>query len=319
MTLLGSVACGLLSCYHKWRQKSVLQVRIYWQWLEYTQRRAGVSRPLLLLNLDETSVKSAIPPPVGVVAESTPISVTKADWRGSSTLIAVVCSCPSMQELMPSFLICNKRRVSFAGLAVIQRMCPNNFIVWRTDSAWNTASGMIRILQKLSHQLAPFVQYCQPVLTLDAAPCHTALRVLEHARKLNIKLVFIPAHCTPLLQVLDVFIFKDLKAWLQREFQQSRSLRAGGFVTTLDWFQILMRVPSFLQRRSWAVAFERTTALSNGQVTRHLEALGVERATSLQPTPHDLALLFPRRRLNMLMYRALLGGRLHVYAHRIAI
>ena len=59
----------------------------------------------------------------------------------------------------------------------------------------------------------------QPILFLDAALCHLAQDVLRHARDCGIKLVFVPARFTQLLQPLDVAASYGYKHWLGREFQ----------------------------------------------------------------------------------------------------
>ena len=93
----------------------------------------------------------------------------------------------------------------------------------------------------------------------------------------------------------------------------------AGAVSPLDWFRVLSEVPTFLLQHSWSEAFDRTSALEGGPLTEHLNALDVPRPAARQPTPAELAAVFPRGRLTMALYKALFGDRLVVRAQRVAM
>ena len=294
-----------------------MRAQVYWQRLRHTQLKAQhQGKPLLLINIDETPIPYHIKPVTGVVKKGFggQIAVSTNEKRGTASLLATVCNRPSLQHLMPCFLLCNTHRLA---VRVRNRLVlPDNFVVWRCKSSWSNGASMMRVVSRINRVCEPYKEFCQPVLLLDTASAHIAPETLRFARACCLEVVIIPAGMTPLLQVADVFVFASVKQRLSQEFQRMRVTQQQ--VTVRDWIQLLARVPGWLQEKSWTEAFAATTGLEGGCLTNHLEALQISHITNrARPTFQQLCLVWPRTRFGMQHYQALFGGRYVEHAVRV--
>jgi hypothetical protein len=225
----------------------------------------------------------------------------KSDIRGAVTYVAVICNMMLLQPFLPHFLIGNKARFTNAIMAEIAAIQPRNIHVWREASAWNNHLVMMRILDALAKALAPWKQVFNPVLILDVAPCHIHKDVMQKASRLGIRLVFIPAKLTPLLQPLDTHCFGAFKQWLRVNYQKLRNRSPQQVASIVDWAQLLMQAPSlFFSTRKWQPAFKSTGADGSTQplTTKLRHYMGTEKrpVSEAVPTDADLACVWPKRR-----------------------
>ena len=292
-------------------------MRIFWQWLRNVEYSCESTRPPLWMNLDETSIPYSLGTCSGTMRTRCRYKVSKSDHRGSSTLIVIVSAVESMQQYMPSFLLCNQFRLSVALSRRLAASATPRFYIMRRKSAWNNSEVMLRIIQKLMNHLSTFLPFCTPALMVDCAPCHFNWTVLRHAKNLDLRLIFIPANTTGLLQVCDVYVFRKLKCWLRRLCVDIRARNNGNPITVVQWFEILLKVPEFLQSHSWRVGFERTTRTQGGRVTSSLAKLRIGNVSRRRPTHEQLRLLFPKHSLKMELYALLFHGRPISHAIRV--
>lgn len=264
-----------------------------------------------MLNLDETCLRFPAKPPCGVVAtcgkggQLRSVS-SRAMGRGSITLVVVLCENPAIQRSVPSFLLCNTHVLPHSLHQHLLAAAPHTLRIWRLSSSWNTADVMCAILDELAQALAPWKEFCQPVLTLDVAPCHTAQKVLLKARTLQIFLAFIPPGLTSKLQVADVFCFRALKAWWLRQLQKVQEQH--GEISKISWFQLFLKFPAWLQSREWKAAFESTSCLNGDEtaLTRELQKLSLQPdAHNSLPTEEQITYLLPKKRYIKTIYSLL--------------
>ena len=150
-----------------------MQAQVYWQWLRHTQLKAQhQGKPLLLISIDEMPIPYHIKPVTGVVKKGFggQIAVSTKEKRGTASLLATVCNRPSLQRLMPCFLLCNTHRLA---VRVRNRLVLlDNFVVWRCKSSWSNGASMMRVVSRINRVCEPYKEFCQPVLLLDTASAH---------------------------------------------------------------------------------------------------------------------------------------------------
>ena len=283
---------------------------MYWQWLHFLQCRTPASKPVLMLNLDETCLRFPAKPPRGVVARCQKQSLRSMPLRpmgrGSITLVVVLCENQAVQRSLPSFLLCNTHVLPHALYQHLVAAAPNALRILRLSSSWNTADAMCLILDEVAKALTPWKEFCQPVLTLDVAPCHTAHKVLLKARTLQVFLGFIPPGLTSKLQVADVFCFRAMKAWWLRQLQKLQEQH--GEISKISWFELFLKFPAWLQSREWKAAFEATCALNGDEtaLTKELQKLSLQPgAHKSMPTEEQIICLLPKRRSIKTIYSLL--------------
>ena len=160
---------------------------------------------------------------------------------------------------------------------------------------------MRRVLRCLAAALGNVMQDRYVILVLDVAPCHIHPTIYNEARRLGIRLVYIPAGLTGLLQPLDTHVFAAYKAALRRGWRMVKSTSPGGAVTPKDCLGVIFEACAFLRRTAWKSAFLDTGLLAEqGCVTTNiLRAAQWDILPSREtgaPPAEDVACIFPRRR-----------------------
>ena len=272
-------------------------------------RHASAPRRLLHLNLDETSVALTPRPLCGLVVqrrhwgadvEGPRLPVRKGDLRTFVSYVAVISDNDELQQSLPHFVIGNKSVFTLGLMQTVAAECRPGTHVWRTVSPWNSTSLLLAMLDLISLALDGWRWLLEPVLTLDVAPCHLSKEVFLRACEVDIKLNFVPAGATFLLQPLDVRGFFSFKWWLRTEYQILRQL-GDGQVSKLDWVRLLMRArEDFWSRRSWRKSFSLTGCLGEALpcLSKKLQAFEIDpqAAGSSPPSKEASQCIWPRNR-----------------------
>ena len=225
--------------------------------------------------------------------------VKKQYRRGALTHVALITDLPPVQAKLPQIFLCNQRIVPARALTnpVLQKGPTVEF--WLEKSGWNNSSKMVRILRKVRDAMSEFGAL-QPIVLLDACPCHIHPRVAAAAEELGLWLVVVPAKLTFLVQPLDVYAFSPYKACLAKLFAEHED--ATGNLEVLSWMQCLCTaVRKFWCARKWRTAFEQTGVLraADSSLTVELQHLNIGRLLASPvplPTQEAVALTFPRGR-----------------------
>eukprot|EP00438_Fugacium_kawagutii_P015338 Skav233079 [mRNA] locus=scaffold1468:321343:322471:- [translate_table: standard] len=127
--------------------------------------------------------------------------------RNCVTLLATICSDPSLAPLLPQIVLANERHISGrleAAVAADLELTPanNSFLFRRRKSAWVNADTMVQYLDVLCANLKHVLSERLCALFLDACSAHLRSKKLETARARGLRLIVIPALCTSWLQPL---------------------------------------------------------------------------------------------------------------------
>ena len=207
----------------------------------------------------------------------------------------------SIQPQLPQILLGNEHQFTKKLMVEIAETKPNNFYVWRCESAWNNHRTMRRALTVLHACLKKHLDTHQPILVLDVVGSHYHRSISLYARRLGLRLMYVPAKMTPYLQPADTHVFSKLKSAVRSMWVQARSENGGADVLMKQLLSIVFQASrKVLCRNSWHRAFEEVGLLCS-QVRLSQKLLWVlqwdapPQVPSTQPTPKQLETVCPKR------------------------
>jgi hypothetical protein len=228
-------------------------------------------------------------------------NVSRDKTRKNITHIAFICDDPAIQRVLPQVLVANEHTFLVRDTAALLGGLPPNVTLLRRRSAWNNKKLCAQVIRMLRVALAPFTAEYQPILVLDAAPCHIAPCVWSACAAAGIWAVLVPAKATWLLQPLDTHAFLAYKVRLQGAYQDARLLTADGEMNLPELVPCVCRaVREVLEARAWARAFDHDgfsaaqTAVSE-RVSNELGHAAHLDIPSTRPSLDQVKLCFPKR------------------------
>ena len=282
------------------------------QWDRFLASACPAGSSVLRINMDESSFRLWPGVRPGAVArprqEGRALSrhleqrVSKGAQRGAVSFVAFVCDDPTVQPLLPQFVVGNRHLLPAPGPnAGVRSWRVGCLQVLREDSAWLTAPLLVRILGQVGRALQPVAATRHVLFSMDACPVHLSPRVLQALGRLRMHFVPIASHMTPWLQPCDVEVFRRLKARQRAEYEREQLLTGTTELpphTALAVIEVATR--AVIVEGDWCRAF-RLCGLGPALPTsrRFLRALGPEGCPpvpAVAPTLAQVAVLMPRRR-----------------------
>ena len=284
------------------------EARATWQWANFLEDQAGPHRPVIHLNMDETSIPMWMSSGAGYVR--LPQGQGRKEYlekeckaplgkrRSNMSLICFLCNDTSVQSHLPQFLISNDKILAASTKARLdEELCLcTDFMVLRRKSAWVTSKFLVKIFGVLGEVLREAAAEKAVILTIDMCPTHATPAVVQAAARNNLLLHFVPGGMTGYLQPLDAYFFGPLKQKLRSGYHDLQTNEsASGEVTTLQVCQLVVRVVrELLNSRCWAHAFAgcgygHKQSLLGGRARRKLEWTAAEaRCSAEMPTLKQL-------------------------------
>lgn len=289
----------------------------YFRWVNHAQASAPEGRQPLIINLDETSLAYSFTGSVGTVVcekympdgvQQGTENANTADTRGHVTYVSMITHDSAVQPKVPQVILGNEHRFTKTLLASVKPQVPSNVVLMRCKSAWNCHATMRAILSLLARTLGKLAKDRYVILLLDVHRSHIHGTIFTHARRLGIRLVYIPPKLTSMLQPCDTHLFSHLKCALREAWRDARS-NAGADISPGEWLSLIFScIRQVLQGRSWLKAFRSTGALAS---QKHLSPrvfyrMGLQAAPVAPlgpPSLHETLMLFPQRlRVNRMAY-----------------
>ena len=226
--------------------------------------------------------------------------VNAADAKANVTFLAFLTHIPEIQPKLPQVVLGNKHRLTLKMLKNLAARQPPNFRVWREESSWNNHCIMRRLISLLATCLKDYQTTHQIILVLDVASCHRHSSIYALATRLGIRVLFVPAKLTYLLQPADTHLFRKLKALLKKRWTELQVESEAGTVSYELWLSAFFGVAQKVLRNTrWQPAFQAAGLLDERRLSdRVLKQVGWEVSP---PIPADilsesqLKSVFPRR------------------------
>ena len=250
-----------------------------WQWFRFLLSQVPKDKKVLLLNLDETSIRFWYEPRRGLrtrARHETPglrsaRQASRSAQRKALTHVAIICNDPSLQPLLPQVILANKHIVTLKSFKEWQALPGCSAELWRNKSAWINNDVFADIIKKLGEMLKAHAPDRQAILLMDAHSCHFCQKALAAARVKNIWVCIIPASTTGMLQPLDTHVFARFKMFLRTRLHQvmltgpNRDLNVDEVLDAL-----MLSMKGVLQKHKWDPTFSQNGFGQNFEVRKHL-------------------------------------------------
>lgn len=184
-----------------------------------------ITKPMQVFNCDETGI-TVVHKPGKVVAElgrRNVYAVTSAE-RGK---IHTVLSCVSASGYtLPPMMVYPRKKAVPEKLRI--GAVPNTLFM-SSESGWINSDLFFQWFTFFVENIPP----ARPVLLLqDGHSSHISIELIELARENDVHLLCLPAHCTHILQPLDVGVFKPFKSYFSKACTNFLAKNPGQVVTT---------------------------------------------------------------------------------------
>ena len=223
----------------------------------------------MILNMDETAIQHEYRSSAGISVELGRRKCAEMGWLGEKvktagtrahcTLVAFVCNDNELQKHLPQIFLPGtlKSPLSPADRDAFA-LLPAPFEYWVGTSGWVTADIVKNLLTRIRRAVHARRPNAKILLLVDAASSHVQNEVLSHANRLHIYLLLVPGGLTWLMQPLDVFVFRQLKAAIREEHRKERTESDTGGIPAGKWItRTGNAVLQVLVNRHWADSFER--------------------------------------------------------------
>jgi len=247
----------LIPCFHKKAMAS-------WQWFHFLVGQVPPLRKVLVLNLDETSIRFWYQPRLGLRGRGRDKprgagparQASRAQLRKALTHVAIICDDVALQPYLPQVLLVNERTATVRSLKSWKPIPGCKAEVWRGKSAWINDSVFGDIVTHLGAVLKTHALGRQAILLMDAHTCHFSEMAMAAAYAQDIWPCIIPASMTSLLQPLDTHVFARFKLFLRTRMHQLMLTGKNKDLETEEILDALMHaMKGVLQRHEWAPSF----------------------------------------------------------------
>ena len=277
-----------------------------WQWHQALRKTCDPSKPVLLINMDETSVAAFHGVQKGTVSkvpkdEQEPIQwASRQTRRTCFTHAAFICDNARVQKKLPQLILASNKVMNEQVYNAIVARAPPNVFVKRENSAWMTVELTNTLIRVLAFHISDELRTHEVILIMDAARIHVHRTIWLTCNRLGIKLMIVPARMTWLLQPADVHTFAIYKAHMRRCWQDMMAARDDGVLDLKDLFMIVFdTIENVLEGRCWKHAFKSTGYHTNlAQVSNYImKKLAYETKPTLTDSPpqlEDLKHIWPK-------------------------
>ena len=172
----------------------------------------------LVLNLDETSVRISLHPRIAFNFKDKSQRI-KSTVKDSKTCFTAVCIIGADGTRYDPIIIA-KGKTENAGKAIDQ-LIKEGFRITKyvNKNGWMNPDTMLKTLDYVNSLRDQSKKNLPIYLVLDVFRAHINVEVKQKAKKLNIKLITVPANGTAIYQALDVGIFGVFKKFLESDYR----------------------------------------------------------------------------------------------------
>jgi hypothetical protein len=290
------------------------EVHVWQKWSRWLLTAVFGGEDLIILNMDETAIRHEYSSKEGNVIHLGRRACAQMRWceekiavaetRAHCTLVAFVSNYGPIQRYLPQiFLPASNKRPLSAAEEHRFRALPAPVEHWTGSGGWVTAEYMKKILTAIRRAVRGRLGMTKILLWIDCASQHVSVEVLNHAARLQIYLLLVPASLTWLMQPLDVYVFAKFKATI-RELQRvgrknaaDHKLPAGAWITLAG--EAIQKV---LVNTDWSEAFSKLgLGSADAELNKRLAPYMLNPADVIaaEPTDEEIELLIGRHRVDV--------------------
>lgn len=247
----------------------MLEALATWQWNNFLEVQAAPGQVVVHINLDETSVKlcpNVQPGAVAVGWHRTKKEAMEREQkanlkarRSALTFVCCVCDDEDVQRSLPQVIIGNEKVLPQSVVESLNTGRQDGIFLLRQKSSWLNQESMARIIALLGACLEELRKNHLFILSMDACPCHCTPLVARACARAGLRLLYVPASMTSLLQPCDTHVFARLKHFISKKIELTRLASPTGEAAVLDIVRILCEgVSVVVQGTSWLRAFAHT-------------------------------------------------------------
>ena len=214
-----------------------------------TEALAG--REFVFVNMDETLVSKIAAQAEGLVpARQIQRERGMARRRARpdrhdvrTSLLGTVCNDPTLQPHLPQVFLPSYSKHVNPPAEVLEeyRRTRAPLEYWHHTRGWATWKIMQRYLTRLRSVISSARPAAWIVVVLDCATSHLHAEVCRHARRLGMLILIIPAGLTFVFQVLDAYIYADLKRRIRQGFVRAMAASLRGELDRLERIRCVAR------------------------------------------------------------------------------
>ena len=237
-----------------------------WQWSNFLEAQAAPGQVVVHINLDETCVKLCPSVPRGAVAidgGSTKKEALEQEQKASlharrsaMTFVCSVCDDAIVQRALPQVIIGNEKILPLSAANILNKKDTDNILVLRQKSSWVNQDTMVQIIKLLGACLMAFKETHFFILSMDACPCHCTSKVAKACAKEGLRLLYVPASMTSVMQPCDTHVFAQFKKFISGQLELKRLASSTGEVSIVQIVETICEGAStVVQGKSWLRAF----------------------------------------------------------------
>ena len=218
------------------------------RWLRWARSNVPATRPVVVVNMDETCLTNIKPRkrcllPGADHASAKRVRAAVSYGGPRTTLLAAICDNVALQKVLPQWRLprTGKAKAFQAPTTAVYQEAGEPLYTSYTTGSWLTQATMVPWLTSLRRAIHSVQPDAHIVLCLDVCSVHTSERVMIHARDLGIRLVFIPASLTWLLQPLDTHIFVIFKRLLRKYMFDALAVKGTSTLSHRDMIRLHSR------------------------------------------------------------------------------
>lgn len=226
--------------------------------------------------------------------------ISSSEAKSCVSFLAFLTHDSTIQPKLPQVVLSNKRTITLGMLGLLHAGKPDNIRIWVEDSGWTNHKVFRRLMTLLMQSLSEYTDTHQVILVVDVAKSHYHRTIFAYANRLGLRLVYVPAKLTWLLQPADTHCFSRFKAKLRKRWLELRVESEDGKISPTQWLLAVFEVAQkVLCGIKWLPAFKAVGLLDEGALSaRIMEQVGWERPESMPCVPlsqEQLRSIFPRR------------------------
>jgi hypothetical protein len=246
-------------------------VQIFLNWTRFVVEDVVRGRPHVFINMDETQVSSIKHSGKGLVA----INKVKRDNLLSqpkqprdrtdvkTSLMGTVCDCPALQPFLPQVMLpkYTKRCVPPQRFLDAYAITGGPFEYWHGSVGWTDSRIMMKWATRVRSVVSSFNSDTWIILIMDCSHVHLNVKTIAHLRRLGILVLMLPAKLTWLCQLLDVYVYSELKSLIRSGQCALRLSSHDGSVPIGAWIDINAKaIREVIVDRDWQDSFAKLGA-----------------------------------------------------------